>query len=289
MKFNKTREITMKFAYVSVSVLAMSQAAFADTTVKKGDVTITISGAMTVGEDIRSTSPNPAFLPTGDAASIGLVGTAIKGMNQADGDLNYRQGQAVSSVVKGLIGADIHTADFGVKVSAKAWYDWALADGNVAFGNIPNGYTAGASLDEAGWDNQAKSSSISLLDAYIYGHYKFGGITGEARVGNQTVLWGLNTKIAGGMLTSINGIDLNAVYRPGAQQEELLNRSETFYNKVNLTKSLSLEGFLRASPSINTPLGCGTYFAQADYIQQGCNYVLAGPSTMTDAHRMRRI
>jgi hypothetical protein len=251
-----------------------------------GDLTITVDGAATLGTEIRSSAQNPALLPTADAKSIGLVGTAVKGMNQADGDLNYKKGEPVSSVVKGVFSIDAHTSDIGVFVRARTWYDWTEANSSVPFGNIPNGYTPSQPLGEKGFNADARAAGAYLLDAYVYAKYDVGKLPGEFRMGNQITPWGVNSTIAGGLLTSINGIDWNAYYRPGAQPEEVLNREPALFTKLALTDKFSVESFFRFIPSVNTPLACGSFLAQADYIQPGCNYVLAGPSTLTDAQQI---
>ena len=270
----------------SAALLLSLQTAFAEEQYKSGDVTITVNGTATVGTSIRSSEQNPAFLPTANAHSIGLVGTAVKGMNQADGELNYKIGAPVSSVIKGVSSIDAHTSDnIGVFLRAKTWYD-ATEASDVPFGNIPNGYTPGLPLGQNGFDARAREGGVTLLDAYIYSKYQLGGMPGEFKVGNQVVPWGINTTIAGGLLTSINGIDRNAYYRPGAQPEEILNRVPTILARLHPTDKIDVEGFFRFLPSVNTALACGSFYSQNDYFQPGCNYVLAGPSSLTNAQQI---
>src|SRR5688500_5078709 len=67
-----------------------------------GDAEVALSGVVGAGTSIRTRSPDPSLIPVGNAAAAGTPGTAPVGRNQDDGNLNFRRGDPVSTVVKAL-------------------------------------------------------------------------------------------------------------------------------------------------------------------------------------------
>ena len=129
---------------------------------KIGDWDFTTSGAATAGSEIRTTPRNPALIFAPNGRKAGVPATATSGSNQDDGNLNYGQGQAVSSVAKAYATVDAHNGNFGFLVTAKVWGDVTQAYQDVLWGNYPNGYAAGTPLGQAGYDSRARPFGAAI-------------------------------------------------------------------------------------------------------------------------------
>src|SRR6201981_2672923 len=65
---------------------------------KIGDVDLTVLGVATAGSEVRTTGQDPRLIFAPNGKRAGVPATATSGANQDDGNLNYPQGSAVSSV-----------------------------------------------------------------------------------------------------------------------------------------------------------------------------------------------
>ena len=167
-----------------------------------GDVHMTIGGTVATGTVIRTEKPDPLLVPQANGAALGLVGIPLGGRNTDDGNLNYRRGDGVSTVTKGMIEVDAKVADFGAFVRAIAWRDYVLADGDRPWGNLPNNYTPGIPLGESSNSPYGRYGGAALLDAYLYGSFTVADAPLQLRVGRQTIPWGVPTTIPGGFAGS---------------------------------------------------------------------------------------
>ena len=140
---------------------------------KVGEFDVNVSGAATAGSEIRTTPRDPVLIFAPNGKKMGVPATATSGSNQDDGNLNYGQGQAVSSVAKAYATIDAHNQNFGVFVTAKVWGDFTQGIADVPWGNYPNGYAAGNPLGTYGYDSRempfggAISAGLCLYQAEI--------------------------------------------------------------------------------------------------------------------------
>ncbi|PGH58919.1 hypothetical protein CRT60_02685 [Azospirillum palustre] len=240
---------------------------------KEGDWSGGIRAVVTVGTAIRASPIDPSLVPAGDGAGLRLDHAAPGGVNSDDGNLNYRRGDPVSSVAKGLVEFEANNADgWGVFTRVKGWYDHTLAEGHVALGNLPNDY-AGGPLSDRGFSQGAKFRGISLADAYVKGQFSAGGLPVSVKAGQQTVDWGPAFTIPGG-LRDINPRDFAALSRPGLQPQEGAKPFLALSGKIDLSSAASLEIFYQLLSATSTQPGCGTFAATADYASPGCDRVM---------------
>jgi hypothetical protein len=247
---------------------------------KIGDWDFTTSGVATAGSEIRTTPRNPALIFAPNGKKAGVPATAASGSNQDDGNLNYGQGQAVSSVAKAFATVDAHNGNFGVFVTAKVWGDVTQAFQDVGWGNYANGYAAGTPLGQTGFDPRARAFGVALQQAYAYDKQKFdNGVSFEGRIGEINVPWGLSTAIPGGLFYAVNAIDYSGVVRPGAQAPELTIPTPGVFTKLGfLEDKATLESFLLFQGPRSIVAGCGTFFSYADWAAPGCNNVFFSPT-----------
>ncbi|MDR3489603.1 MAG: DUF1302 family protein [Bradyrhizobium sp.] len=275
------RAVLLSSAACVVLLLTVRQSRADD--FKVGDVDVNVSGAATAGSEIRTTPRDPVLIFKPNGVKAGVPATAISGSNQDDGNLNYGQGQAVSSVTKGYATIDAHYQNVGVFVTAKVWGDFTEAYQDVPWGNYPNGYKAGTPLGEAGFDPRERAFGAAFQQAYAYDKQKFdNGVSFEGRIGEINVPWGLSTAIPGGLFYAVNAVDYSAVVRPGAQAAEITIPTPGVFTRLGfLQDKATLESFFLFQGPRSVLTGCGTFFSYADWAAPGCNNVMVS-STLPD-------
>jgi hypothetical protein len=245
---------------------------------KVGEFDVNFSGAATAGSEIRTTPRDPVLIFSPNGRKAGIPATAASGSNQDDGNLNYGQGQAVSSVAKAYATLDAHNQNFGVFVTAKVWGDFTQAYQDVPWGNYPNGYAAGTPLGQAGYDARERPFGVAFQQAYAYTKQKFDGVSFEGRIGEINIPWGLSTAIPGGLFYAVNAVDYPAVVRPGAQAAELTIPTPGVFSRLGFLQDKAIfESFLLFQGPRSVVAGCGTFFSYADWAAPGCNNVFFSP------------
>jgi len=170
-----------------------------------GEGKLTVSGSVTAGGAWRASSQDTALLPNVNSSQVGITGTAIAptaGRNQDDGNLNYNKGDPVSQVVNGYLALGYKAGDYGAAASIKAWYDYALENDAVPWGNIPNGYTPNAPLSDAGAQPRTRFSGIALDNLNVYGHNAVAGAPLDWTLGWQKLEWGIDFSCSAACETS---------------------------------------------------------------------------------------
>lgn len=244
---------------------------------KIGDIDLSISGAVTIGTEIRTSGRDPWFVGFPNAAILGVRSFNTGGKNGDDGNLNYSRGSVVSTVAKGFVTFDASISGFGAHVRPKVWFDVTLANSGVAWGNLPGGYLSGAPVSEKGWNPLARAAGIDLGNTYAYVKRDFGMLSVDARLGNILVPWGLPTLTSGGLINAVNAIDNAARVRPGAQIEEIGRATPGAFLKFGfLDNKATLESFFLFKAPRNVAPGCGTFFSLSDWVAAGCNGVMLG-------------
>jgi hypothetical protein len=204
--------------------------------------------------------------------------------NSDDGDLNYKNGDAFSQIVKGSHDLQFSYQNFGGFVRGKYWYDSALENNAVERGHTPTTGTNGeggaeldfedanTTLDDSNFDDLSKAKGATILDAFVYGAFELGDMPLDVRLGKQVVSWGESTFIRGG-INSINPVDVNAFVRPGAEIKEGLLPVNMAFANIGLTDNLSMETFYQLEFQESVVPGCGTYFSTSDTLAPGCDSV----------------
>jgi hypothetical protein len=261
---------------------------------KFGDVDVNISGAATMGTEVRTAPRDPALIFAPNGKKMGVPATAVSGANQDDGNLNYWQGSTVSSPAKAVATIDARYKEYGVFVTGKVWGDFTQMYGDVPWGNYPNGYAAGTPLGQAGFGPREQFAGFAIQQAYAYTRQTIEGVTVDARAGEINVPWGLQTAIPGGLLFAVNAFDYAALVRPGAQAEEVMIPTPGVFTRLGfLQDKLKVDAFfLFQGPQSSLP-GCGTFFSGADWIAPGCNNVyfnpaFADPTSFTTDYALNR-
>jgi hypothetical protein len=262
-------------AGVGIALMPIARAAEFDV----GDGKLVVTGSVFIGEALRTVKQDCGLVPSVNGALVGVNGCTIApsaGKNQDDGNLNFNRGDPVTQVLKGYLTLDYRWRDYGVLASGKAWYDLLLTQGTFNWGNLPNGLTAGASLSDAGAQPRSKFQGIVADNLNVYGKNRIDETLLNWKVGYQKLDWGNRYVVFGG-LRDLNPLDIPATLRPGVvREDETRIAFPALYASVDLPNRLRIEGFYQLHLQRNTPNECGTFFAQQDWISEGCDKVLLG-------------
>lgn len=193
-----------------------------------------------------------------------LIGEANGGTGYTqtgdDGRLNFKKGETVSKIFKGIHDLELKYGDTGVFLRGKYWYDFELKDESRLFKDI----------EDDGRKPGAKSSGVELLDAFVYHNYSIGDQPGSVRLGKQVVSWGESTFIRNS-INEINPVDVAAFRRPGAEVKEGLIPVNMLFVSQSITDQLSMEAFYQIGWKQTVIDNCGTFFAPNDVSANGCN------------------
>jgi len=237
------------------------------------------SSSVSLGSSWRASDRDSRLYGQGNGPLIGL--TNGSGANTIDeGNLNYAKGDRYTTLFKLFSEVEIKKGDMGVLLRGKGWYDEALKNGKVHFGNQNNGYngyslspppaaggapgTLGSeqALSDDGFETLNKFSGLYLLDAYAYNTFDVAGLPMQVRLGNQVVNWGESLFIQG--LNQINPIDVPSFRKPGAQLKEVFLPVPILHASQSLGQYGSVEAFWQMQWK-NTPIeaSCGNYWSVA--------------------------
>jgi hypothetical protein len=235
-----------------------------------GEFEGSFNSQISLGASWRMSDIEPRLVTPGNAPGFGMASTSTAD----DGDLNFKDGDIFSLILKGIHDLELRKGDFGVFVRAKYWYDEELANGKRPHGNSANLYVPNQPLSDSGFDDFAQASGIELLDAFIYNTFYLGenGAPLDVRLGRQVISWGESTFIQNG-INSVNPIDVSAFRRPGAEIKEGLLPVAMLTFAAGVTDALSIEAFYQLEWEKTVIDGCGTYFSSADVASTGCDIV----------------
>ena len=233
-----------------------------------GDIEGSFNSEISIGASWRVDEIDPSLVTPGN-----FPGGRASSNTADDGNLNFRDGDIYSLILKGTHDLELRYENMGVFLRGKYWYDHELENGSRPHGNLLNQYVPGQELNDSDFNDFAKSSGIELLDAFYYADLTiFDNVPLDFRIGRQVLSWGESTFIQNGV-NSINPVDVSAFRRPGAEiKEGLLPVSMVSFN-AGITQSLSVETFYQLEWERTVIDGCGTYFSQTDPAAQGCNGV----------------
>ena len=249
------------------------------TSFELGDWEGTWNNLFSVGAAWRARDRDPRLYGQANGALVGL--TDGTGANTIDeGELNYDKWQRFTTPFKLISEVELKKGDLGFFLRGKAWYDEALENEKVRYGNQGNGYNGytlsntpngapgqlkigSGTLSDSGFEKLNKFSGVYLLDAYAYDTFDVGGQSLQVRAGNQVINWGESLYVQG--LNQINPIDVPSFRKPGAQLKEVFLPVLALQLSQSLGQYGGLEAFWQAQWK-NTPIeaSCGNYWSVAN-------------------------
>lgn len=223
----------------------------------QGDWVSTVS----LGASWRAESPSNLLYTAQTGAEVGRNDGRGGGSVDA-GNVNYDKGDNFSTLAKIISEVSVKKGDFGVFVRGKAWYDYALEEGDVNYGNQPNGYQGGKPMSDKGFETLNKFSGVFLLDAYVYDSFDIAGNPLQVRAGRQGLNWGESVFIQG--INQVNPIDVPSFRRPGAQLKEVFLPVWMVSASQSLGAWGSIEGYYQLKWEYTPIEGCGNYWAPSE-------------------------
>ncbi|MCE4070564.1 MULTISPECIES: DUF1302 domain-containing protein [Pseudomonas] len=222
-----------------------------------GEIEGKFDSSLTFGSSWATSAPDKQFISNFN--SMGVAGGKSSSRTVDDNRLNFKSGENISTIVKGLHDLELKYGDSGAFVRGKYWYDFELKDGHQHFYDI----------DDSGRDQAAKSSGAMFLDSFVYHNYNLGDLPGNVRLGKQVVSWGESTFIQNG-INVINPIDVAAVRRPGSEVKEGLIPENMIYVSQGLADNFTAEAFYQITWEKTITDNCGTFFG-SDGVPKGCD------------------
>ncbi|MFJ4067196.1 DUF1302 domain-containing protein [Pseudomonas sp. NPDC089996] len=233
------------------------------------DWSLSVNTTLSLGTSWSLQNPDTKQLTKADAASIGRTGQGIN-YNADDGKLNFKRGDTISTLFKGLTDFDFNDSDQGAFLRVKYWYDHELETTNGRY----------RKFDDQGWQDLAKFSGVEVLDAYVWKNFTVADHQLKAKVGKQVLSWGEALFMQNGVNT-INPLDVSAFNRPGVELKEGQLPVEMVSVNLDVTDATSLEAFWQYNFRPSVFDGCGTFFSANDSAQEGCQLgaIISGAGT----------
>jgi hypothetical protein len=269
MKPSIPRRTPLALAIMALGLAAGPAAAFKFET--ESGLVGSFDSTLSFGAQIRLRDPDTSIYSNdsgGHVPTSGPLGELVNGAgngwtanpdfnytNVDDGDLNFKKGHIVSSVLKGT-----H------EVSIKRPNDWAALSRFTWSTDFSATGTERTPLDDEA--RRAVRQNISLLDLWISKNLDIAGNPAKVRLGNQVISWGEDIFFMGG-INSINAIDIRKAHIPGAQLKELFVPAPMVSFNSSLGSGLSTEMYyqFRWNKFVFDP--AGTYWSAADFIGKG--------------------
>ena len=230
-----------------------------------------LSGRVNFGAVARVESQDPRLLTGVNAAAIGLSGYGAGG-NADDANLNYRRGDLASLALKAYVDLSLREGAWSALVRVKAWRDEALEDRGRPWGNVANGYAAGAPLSDAGAARLSRFSGVALGEAWLQYAGQARKLRYSVRLGQQSLAWG-DRSITPGGLEALNPKDLPALRRAGAVPQEMRVAVPMLSGRIDVTPAFGLEAYYQTRHKPTALDMCGTLWSLSDYLAEGLSLI----------------
>jgi len=201
-------------------------------------------------------------------AGTGYANADFNYGNSDDGNLNYRKGDIVSSVIKG-----------SHELSLKAGDGWS-AFGRISWSRdskVDN--TRRTPLDDAARDYA--TSRVDLLDLWVSKSFELAGRPAKLKVGNQVISWGEDIFIPGGV-NQVNAVDLQKFHTPGTQLKEIFVPAPMLSFSAGATDRINVEGYYQFRWNAYKFDPVGTYFSNYDVVGKGKRPIYFPTSVVED-------
>jgi hypothetical protein len=214
-----------------------------------------------------------------DAAILGAV-------NADDGDRNFDNGSVVTNRFDVLSEFDIvWRGNFGLRVSAAGWYDFAYEDldgtSTASANNLVDGLPVAGQLSPHA-ERYAKGASGEWLDAFLFANFDVGSTRFNVKAGQHTVYWGESLLLGGlvhGIAYSQNSVDQwKGSANPGSEVKELFRPRGGITVQAQPSPELSLAAqWFYNWQAVRAPES-GTYLSGTDMLNFGGDSLIVGPN-----------
>ncbi|MFJ3261649.1 DUF1302 domain-containing protein [Pseudomonas sp. NPDC086581] len=224
------------------------------------DWNLSTKTTLSLGASWSAQDPNRHLMTHANAIQAQQIGNADGTSVSADDNrLNFKKGDPISQMFKGLTDFSLEGDGQGAFVRFKYWYDHAYETGDGRFKDF----------DDSGWPTLARYHGFDTLDAYVWKDFDIDEHPLNLKLGKQVLSWGESILIQNG-INVINPLDYSAFNKPGVDIKEGQLPVEMLSFNLGLSDRVNLEGFYQYNWRPSVLDGCGTFFATSDAIQPGC-------------------
>lgn len=182
--------------------------------------------------------------------------------NGGTSNFNYDKGDRYSTLLKFITELSVSKGEMGGMMRVKGWYDDALHNHNVKYGNQPNNFndfgTKNQPLSDDSFPRLNQFDGLEVMDSYVYNTWQVGGNPLQVRLGRQAVNWGESIFILGA--NQLSPLDTSALQKAGTQIKEALMPIWSITANTSFSNGLSVEGFYQFKWEPYNLDNCGTYF-----------------------------
>jgi hypothetical protein len=185
--------------------------------------------------------------------------------NNDDGNRNFDQWSMINNKATIIADIDIQHKNFGVFIRPKAFYDHAYISDNDNDSPLTNNALLGNIInDNDEWADEVEDvhgKDAEILDLFGYLSFDLGGHLTEIRVGRQTIAWGEQLYISGGVASGMSYADLSAAVAVGTELKEIYLPSESVFLQVEITNAMAFAAFYQWKWEPHRLYEGGTFFA----------------------------
>jgi hypothetical protein len=171
---------------------------------------------------------------------------------------------------------------FGFRISGNAWYDDIYNQGNdhpsTSLSWASPSAKVGRFTDEA---RDVHGKDTELLDAFVFGNFRFGDTELGVRAGRHSLYWGqslLTTGAIHGVAGSMTPVDaIKGFTVPGADLQELFMPTAKLSASLQLTPNLSLNGYYGFEFEEHRLPAVGTYLSPAEHFSRDAEFAAVIP------------
>lgn len=186
-------------------------------------------------------------------------------LNFNAGDDNFRNKGLVSQRIDLLSEFDaVYQRNFGLRVSAAAWYDGAYSGSTDAAERV-NGQTPFNAFPDS--TRQLAGRKAELLDAFVFGGWELGeGRKLTARLGRHALQYGESLFFGDNGIARAQGpIDINKLLSsPNAQFKEIIRPVPQVSAQLQISPQLSVGGYYQFRWEADRLPPAGSYFSTAN-------------------------
>jgi hypothetical protein len=266
-----TRKPQLSLIAATVAMLAGSAQAFEIET-GNPDWSVRWDNSIRLSTKFRTESADPALkdsfrqVPTGAPPPAPAFFSFPQALNLNAGNQNFQKRGLVSARADLLSEFDaVWRRDFGLRLSAAAWYDDMLhrktkADNDPTIGQMP--------FDEFPRKTRKISGEkAELLDAFVFGGWRLdNGMKVTARLGRHALQYGESLFFGDNGIARAQGpVDIDKLLAsPNAQFKEIIRPVPQLSAQLQLTPEISLGGYVQFRWEADRLAPAGSYFSTAN-------------------------
>ena len=269
----------LRFAAIGAGLLAAAGCSFAaPIELSNPDVELRWDNTVKYSIGIRANSPSATLTQFVPAPADGTAIPAA--LNGDDGDRNFKRGRLISNRVDLLSELDlVYRKDFGLRVSAAAWYDAVYNRTNSNDSPATNNSLSVPYNEFTDATRKLHGRKAEILDAFLFGATDVGTARLSGRLGRHTVLWGeslfYGSNAIAGTQSPVDAIKASSV--PGSTTKEILRPVGQFSTQVQLLPALTVMGYYQYEWERTRLPAAGSYFSAGDFLFDGGERIRVAP------------